>query len=220
MQAPELDFYMYQSSHQAESQDRAWRLAEQCCSYPVKRPILNGEPCYEGIQYYQRYGRFNAFDVRRAVWQSLLAGAKAGITYGAHGLWCWHRPGLELPHAAAWNQPFSWQEALRLPGAADAAFARWLFETYRLHELEPAQELLEGSPEIRVAATADRNRLAVYAPYAAAVRIRYEGGRMAWRGIDLQKRRVFQPAVRSDRAILTIEPASDNIDALFLAESI
>ena len=73
-----LDFYMYQSGHQEERQDRAYRLAELFGTKPVKRPVVNGEPCYEGYGFRFRYGRFGAFDVRKAIWQSLLAGAKAG----------------------------------------------------------------------------------------------------------------------------------------------
>jgi hypothetical protein len=39
------DFYMYQSSHNLESQDLAYTLAQDFYKKPVKRPIVNGEPC-------------------------------------------------------------------------------------------------------------------------------------------------------------------------------
>ena len=65
MRSPDLDFYMYQSGHHIESQDNAYRLAEAFLAKPVKRPIVNGEPCYDGSGYGFRYGRFGRFEVRR-----------------------------------------------------------------------------------------------------------------------------------------------------------
>ncbi|MBC8932636.1 DUF4038 domain-containing protein, partial [Escherichia coli] len=60
---------------------------------PIK-PVINSEPCYELMGYSrQKYGRFSREDVRKAAWQSVLSGAIAGISYGAHGIWSWHEEG-------------------------------------------------------------------------------------------------------------------------------
>jgi len=97
-----IDFYMYQSGHPGGGQQSAQELAKKFQELP-RKPILNGEPCYEG---HGRMGvedrnKFCAFDVRRATWQSLLAGASMGITYGAQGIWSGQVKGntslLELP---------------------------------------------------------------------------------------------------------------------------
>ncbi len=91
-----IDFYMYQSGHHVERQDRPYTLAEKFMAYPVKRPIVNSEPPYEGHGRVGSQTRFNAFDVRKATWQSLLSGAKMGVTYGAHGVWSCHRRGMNV----------------------------------------------------------------------------------------------------------------------------
>ncbi|GEM_PF-3266276 len=48
VKSPYLDFYMYQSGHVKNEQHFPYLLAQQFLEYPVKRPIVNGEPCYEG----------------------------------------------------------------------------------------------------------------------------------------------------------------------------
>ncbi len=103
----DLDFYMYQSGHHLQGQHCCYDLATSFYQQPVKRPIINGEPCYEGHGHGSRYGRFNEFDVRKAFWQSVLSGAKAGFTYGAHGIFSWHTKGAAFT-SEEWSKiPFS-----------------------------------------------------------------------------------------------------------------
>lgn len=98
--------------------------------YATKRPVVNGEPCYEGHGKGRTRTRFKAFDIRKATWQSLLSGAKMGITYGGHGVWSCHFEGMEFVNPEWKFMPYDWEEGLRLPGAWDAAYAKWLFEQY------------------------------------------------------------------------------------------
>jgi len=137
VQAHELDFYMYQSGHGVD-QSTPYLLARRFAEKPIKRPVVNGEPCYEGHGFGDHYGRFGPFHVRKATWQSLLSGAKAGITYGAHGIWNWHHRGLPFGSTNFSSLPFPWHEALRLPGAWDAGYAKWLFESFSLADLSPS----------------------------------------------------------------------------------
>ena len=51
-----VDFYMYQSGHGATDQHQPYTFAEKFAAYPIKRPVLNSEPPYEG------HGRVGAFD--------------------------------------------------------------------------------------------------------------------------------------------------------------
>ena len=97
-----LDFYMYQSSHFLETQNWAYELAQQFYGSNAKLTVINGEPCYEGIGHGGRIGRYNDFDVRKAVWGSLLCGAKAGIAYGSHGIWSWHKKGKKYNNEEWW----------------------------------------------------------------------------------------------------------------------
>jgi len=142
----DLDFYMYQSGHTFEEQTNSYRFAQVFYNMPVKRPIVNGEPCYEGSGRAFRRERFSAFEVRMAIWQSLLSGAKAGVTYGAHGIWSFHRKDMRFTSEDFSGRPFPWREALRFTGAWDAAFAKWVYETFSLFTMEP-KNIIENNPD-------------------------------------------------------------------------
>lgn len=153
--AEHADLYIYQSGHDPKRQDEVAALAE--CFYqrePVK-PVINSEPCYEQMGYGPAgFGRFRRDDVRAALWNSMLSGASAGITYGANGVWNWQSDNMEDPSAAedVFLRPFSSMEAMKLPGAKDYAFAIGLLNQLGLYELTPVQEILtEHEKEIRAA---------------------------------------------------------------------
>jgi hypothetical protein len=216
--APELDFYMYQSGHHAERQELAYRLAERFAAMPHRRPVVNGEPCYEGHGFGYRYGRFGAFEVRRAMWQGLLAGGGAGVTYGAHGIWSWHAQGKPFPPATFSGTPFPWRTALRLPGAWDAGLVRWAFERYELFGLQPAQELLRnGTPEIRLAVSPERGKLVLYLPYNVDVEIGLDLSGYHLELIELGERRICRPEVSAGPGGSTVGMHPGNEDALIVA---
>ncbi|MDP6777409.1 MAG: DUF4038 domain-containing protein, partial [Candidatus Latescibacteria bacterium] len=134
--AERVDFYMYQSGHSPEQQT-PYQLAKKYASYPNKRPVVNGEPCYEGHGRGATRTRFRAFDMRKATWQSLLSGAKMGMTYGGHGIWSCHEEGMGFVQPERKFVPYDWHDALRLPGAWDVAYAKWVFEQYGLFDVDP-----------------------------------------------------------------------------------
>ena len=170
--APELDLYVYQSGHHVELEQLAYRLAESYLARPVERPIINIEPCYDGHGHGFRYGRFDARDVRRASWQSIVSGASAGLAYGAHGVWQWHARGAGFNHAEFSGRPFDRWTALELSGARDAAFARHLVEELDLYGMAPAQSLLRDAPEqVRAGVSADGSRIVVYIPYSIDIEL-------------------------------------------------
>mgnify|MGYP000058807344 CR=1 FL=1 len=216
--SPSYDFYMYQSGHNREHQHFPYELAQKFYNMPVKRPIVNGEPCYEGIGSigsYGKYGRFNNFDVRKAVWQSLLSGAKAGVAYGAHGIWPWHRRGREYRYADSYGLPYDWRTALNFPGAFDVAFAKWIFERYDLFDIRPANEkLLNETSEIRV--SEGKEKIIIYSPYSSEVRLKIDGSIYRWEGIELEDRRVFRPEVKDSKGHFVIEAAEFNSDLLII----
>jgi len=214
---PSYDFYMYQSGHGKDAQHLSYELAQKFYNMPVKRPIVNGEPCYEGMgsfKFYNKYGRFNKFDVRKAVWQSLLSGAKAGVTYGAHGIWSWQKKG-EYPVAGIWDTPYHWSVALRLPGAFDVSFAKWIFEKYDLFDMKPANEkLLNETTEIRV--SEGKDKLIVYTPFNTDIKLKNDESYDEWEGIDLEARRIFKPKVDKTENSLVVKMAEFNNGLLII----
>ena len=195
---PRLHFYMFQSGHYGgERASDAWRLARSFAGQSPRRPIFNGEPAYEGHGCFNVPRTISRFDTRRAIWQSLLAGASAGTAYGAAGVWSWHRPGDPFMRRDQIGEPLCWRDALRLPGAADAGFARWVFETHNLTAAAGVDGVVSssaGSPdEIRVAHTVADDRVAIYAPYNYHFEVALDRGARDWWMIDLESRAVSIP---------------------------
>ena len=209
-------FYMYQSSHYIESQDFAYKLAEDFCRKPVKRPIINGEPCYEGCKFIGTDGRFNEFHVRKAIWQSLLSGAGAGVTYGAHGIWNWHREGKKCLGESIAGKSFTWRTALRFKGAWDAAFAKYIFETYDLFRLEPKDTILNETKEIRMSVSKNSDRIAIYAPYNTDVSVDMDLNGYDWILINLKDKLFAKPVVKVENGLTIIKMHEFNSDALII----
>jgi hypothetical protein len=195
-EAPGLDFYSYQSGHGHQDQEKAYDLAALYRGKRVRRPIVNLEPCYEGHGYGSGRGRYTRTEVRRATWWSLLGGAAAGIGYGAHGMWSWHRPNGRFTSGGWSGEPFPWQVALGFDGAWDVGFARMLMEDHGLYHCQPRQDLIAAaSPGVRLAATPDLSTVAVYVPHPFDVELAVDLGGYAVTGWDLHHRRRVRPVV-------------------------
>jgi len=208
-----VDFYMYQSGHGAE-QRTPYELASKNLAYAVKRPVVNGEPCYEGHGKGRTLTRFRAFDVRKATWQSLLSGAKVGITYGGHGIWSCHSTGMGFVQPEWKFVPYDWEDALRLPGAWDVGLTRWLWEHYELWDVQPAQELLvREDDEVRIAAS--ENTIAVYLPHAYDVALNVDLSGYRCELWDLENRRPMAVEVEAGTSS-TVHVSVVNGDLLLL----
>lgn len=166
MENPYLDLYMYQSGHMAEEQNNCFEFALKFSSAKMQRPIINGEPAYEGHGLGFRYGRHSAFHVRRAFWYSVLSGAKSGFTYGAHGLWSWHRPDDHFTGVAFSGTPFYWRDSLKFAGATQLKRCLELISEYGILFMDPVKTPEKNFEEIRIALCKNRCAFAVYLPYA------------------------------------------------------
>ena len=166
---PQYHFYSYQSGHSVGAnendctQTAMLDFSKQFLGKVHKKPIINTEPCYEGHGYGCTYGRFNAYDVRRAIWLSLLSGSKAGVTYGAHGVWQMYHAGEEFNGIAFSSLPYDWHDAIRFPGAWDAGFSKWVFEHYDMFGIKPSKAMAARSELIQMAE--DENMVVIYMPY-------------------------------------------------------
>ncbi len=143
---PQYHFYSYQSGHTIGvapwmkedniiDQNSTIKFARDFLHRKVKKPVINTEPCYEGHGHAYIYGRFNSKDIRKASWRSILSGAKSGISYGAHGLWQMYESDTQFNNTEFSKTPYEWMTALRLPGAYDVAFIKWIYEKYSMFEL-------------------------------------------------------------------------------------
>jgi hypothetical protein len=177
-----LDFHMYQSGHThdlgvPESQARVNRAL-----HPA-RPVLNGEPCYADMQEYGGDEVFDRETVRAAGWLSVLAGANAGLTYGALGIWPWHREGDTFEAADRWGDPKPWDEALELPSADDYGRLADLLSGRAVHELSPRPDLLAGS-ETDEAAAVTPDAVLVYLRDGRAVTLHDAPPVESWEWVD------------------------------------
>ena len=217
-----LDFYMFQSGHNSEFQNMSYKLAENFYQKDPQKPILNSEPCYEMMGYSHRiYGRFSREDVRKAAWQSILSGASAGVTYGAHGIWSWHDSRLDFDSSVgeAFESPYDWRDALRFEGAWDYAFIKEFIERHGLFDLVPAQELLKNNTEeIRLARNA--NYILAYVP--SNIRVKLEGNYVSKKMtyLDLESKKIMQVDgdYQEKENITSVSMHSFTRDALLIIE--
>lgn len=176
---PELDemadALIFQSGHHGESPRLALDLAARYRRGSRGRPVMNAEPSYEAHRVGGGVGRFGRSVVRRRIWESVVGGASEGVTYGAHGLWGWHRGGERFTSTHFSGMPLDWREALSLPGADDAATCRRLMESLQLSPLEVRPDLLTvadegwGREDVVASTTADGKRALIYLPHGGPV---------------------------------------------------
>jgi len=211
----ELDYYMFQSGHGPE-QKNPYMLANKFRNYPEKRPVVNGEPCYEGLNVVKEYRRFSRFDVRKAAWQSILSGANAGITYGAHGIWSWHHKGDHFDWKNVFRQPFTWETALRFPGADDYGVLKRMAVKYQLYAMNPA-DIVEN-PDTEVCAAIGKNGdFAVYLPYQDILKLRLDIRKYRLKAIALENGQDIEPYVfRAEEKLSEVSLMAQNSDALLI----
>ncbi len=139
------------------------------------------------------------------------------MSYGAHGVWSWHKKGKKFKSGAFSSMPYEWQTALRFPGAWDTAFARWLFEQYDLFDIEPANDiLLNETPEIRVSKS--DKKIIIYSPFNVDIGLKLDISSYEWNAIELQTRKVFNPEVDIfiDHSIIKMNEF--NSDVIFIGK--
>lgn len=165
-ESDKIDFWFYQSGHNAQHPEMAYTLAQTFFNEYPEKPIINSEPCYEMMGYSRgQYGRFDRTAVRKAAWQSVLSGASAGITYGAHGLWSWHTRDsvYGTTMGEGFLPPYYWDEALDFPGADDYAWLKNLMTRHQLWNLQPYAGLRDCPEPIRAARHGEH--ILIYVPY-------------------------------------------------------
>jgi len=144
-----LDVVGYQSGHNASADACQWLHsgppAREWRRQPT-RPVVNLEPCYEGLTAHHSNKLWNARDVRRQCYWSMLNAPPAGLTYGAHGVWCWHEK-EQVPLNHDWTGPAKpWHEAKDFEGSTNMQHLVECFSLLRWWQLRPDQDLLKAQP--------------------------------------------------------------------------
>jgi hypothetical protein len=135
-----LDFDMLQSGHDdRRSLPRTVESIVKSAAKRPRKPVINGEPCYEGI------GEAGREEVMRLLfWVCMLNGA-AGHTYGANGIWqvnTREKPYGPSPHGTSWGDT-PWEDAYQLPGSAQMGHGKTLLSRYRWWAFEPHPEWVQ-----------------------------------------------------------------------------
>ncbi len=241
-----LDFYMFQSGHQIHAEDKPTEYAEKSCALAPYKPVVNSEPCYEGMSAFDFQGlskmmmntseknldmykrvqkhlantrvRFDAYDVRRAMWQSVLSGAKAGVAYGAQGLWNWrtHATHREMS-PDQYGGSFTWSTALRFEGAWDAVYIKWIFENYDLFDIEPSDQYECGSTAVTMCASRDMSKIIVYFPFSCEITLKVNMEKYKTVLIDLSKKRFITPTLVYAHGGTYLRDYDFNSDAVLVA---
>lgn len=213
-----LDLCFYQSGHNAKDLTMPYSLSEEMQRKYPDKPLINSEPCYEQMGYSGKmYGRWTREDVRRAAYVSVLSGACAGITYGAAGIYSWHKAdkGFMTKLGEGFDTPKSYQEAMNFPGAWDYGFLKECLNHYHVEGLIPFQDcLVNSTSEIRVA-KAREDLLLVYVPYNTKVKLNVKG---EWKvtAVDLSNRFVSQLNVEQKEEYIQIEMHPFDLDAFYI----
>ncbi|MCD6352283.1 MAG: DUF4038 domain-containing protein [Armatimonadetes bacterium] len=168
------DFVGYQSSHGAGEDTLKW-LAEgppaQDWRKDPPRPFINLEPNYEAHPAYGHKHTFNDFDVRRALYWSLLNAPTAGVSYGHNYIWTWnYKPAVPEGHPDIGVVP-TWREGLHAPAAEQVRYLRKFFDGIEWWRLVPAPDLLAAQPGeqdvrhfVMASASKERDLVVVYTP--------------------------------------------------------
>jgi hypothetical protein len=152
-----LKLNMFQSGHRTYAQDAAtnelFRFGEDNWKYvnlvynktPIK-PVLDGEPSYEGIPYGLHdttLPRWKAKDVRRYAYWSVFAGA-AGFTYGDNSVIQMHKPGDKT---SVYGAKKYWYEAINDPGASQMIWLKKLMLSKPYFDRVPDEGLIADQGE-------------------------------------------------------------------------
>ena len=162
-----IDFNMFQSGHRAYDQTKGdgadnafapynednWRYVNDALSRHPLRPVIDGEPSYEGIPHGLHdttLPRWQDCDARRYAYWSVLSGA-AGHTYGNNSVMQFHsgdRPG-------AYGADRQWRDAINDPGRNQMKYLKQLVMSHP--GLYPCQDAIIGNGERYERAVAARN---------------------------------------------------------------
>lgn len=135
----------YQSGHGDDARTLRWIFdgpPARKWSLKRPRPVINLEPPYEAHVAYQSRKPHSAYNVRRAIYWSLLNAPTAGTSYGAHGVWSWESEPKEPLNHKGTGVAKPWHEAMQLEGSNQLRHLAELFSSLEWWTFEPDPKLV------------------------------------------------------------------------------
>lgn len=188
---PWLSLLIYQSGHGDDAATHRWihsgPVAAAWQQSPA-RPIINSEPNYEGHVAYHSRQPHTAYNVRRAVYWSLLNAPTAGVTYGGHGIWSWETAPREPQNHRGSGIAPPWHEAMKFEGSQQMKHVARLMRSLEWWRLRPSPALVLAQPEdpahfVGAAATESGDLAVLYLPVGGTVALdarRLAGAEATW----------------------------------------
>lgn len=167
-----LDMNMLQTGHCRDTP--VWETVNEDYNRLPAKPVFNGECIYEEMPVCfnpKELGYANAYDVRKAAYLSVFAGA-FGHTYGC-GPVIWFSDKKDNIFAAF----HTWKEGLDLPAANEMKYLRALIESRPMADRIPDQSLLadQGSCAAeRIQATRGKDYAFIYSAYGRPIVVNTE----------------------------------------------
>lgn len=172
-----LDFNMFQSGHRRYGQKKGdgdtsvspnteednWRYAQQSLAMTPLKPVLDGEPSYEGIPqglHDPKQPLWQACDVRRYAYWAVFSGC-FGHTYGNNAIMQFYRPG----NGGGYGCTKPWYDALSDPGFQQMRHLKELMLLFPFEDRVPDQSIVlggEGYRYDRLTATRGKDYMLVY----------------------------------------------------------
>jgi hypothetical protein len=171
----------YQSGHDVNDATNNWihhGPASRDWAKLPHRPVINIEPAYEGQNSYSKKQPITAYEVRRALYWSLLSTPTAGVSYGAAGVWGWDAGDAPTPGHPNAGTPPAWRDALNFDAGEQVAHLSALFQSIEFQKLRPDSGVLAEQPgdealsEYAAATSSGDGRLVVvYTPVEKRLKI-------------------------------------------------
>jgi len=167
-----LGLNMLQTGHCRDTP--VWDIVNDDYNRQPAKPVFNGECIYEEMPVCfnaKELGYANAYDVRKAAWLSVFAGA-FGHTYGC-GPVIWFSEKKDNLFAAL----HTWKEGLDLPAAGEMKYLRALIESRPMLDRIPDQSLLAdtgGCPAERIQAIRGKDYAFIYSAYGRPIIVNTE----------------------------------------------
>jgi len=167
-------FHFIQSGHRKDSIGFPAAYCRAARNQTKAKPVVNGEMFFEGLGHTRENEKVSNDLIRRAAWESFLAGANAGVSYGAHGMWCWYDPKLDFRMHYLWQMPTPWKEAINFPGINYYKLLKDFFTDLPWYDYQEGTDIPiheEGEEPATACRLGQGKYAVVYLPKARALRM-------------------------------------------------